>query len=655
MAGNPFRQSQVLSASTTSAAPPNRVSFLDPESSSAHGTPRAHESGTASSSPSTTTRKSVHIEAPDAPTSASAAPPPAPLTADDPVYHSLSSEKDAGPPLPRSPAGFSDHFEDQHEVDWFDKEHSNERIYDVQRGRTINPPQGRHLEAPTQSLSGVPTNPFARTLANIEGSESSRGEREQHRGRGTGSTPEGGAPKANLDVESFKRLLLTGISPPSSGKQTTQATVTTAAPAGLSTLESSSTDTSSVSHQSIVEAALQEPRAETPRTSYEMAPSDEERVGLITEVKKPEKKKQPPPAPKHRHGKLVSSRTPQTVPFADFGASESTVAPVRRRTDSDLNKPLPPIPPVSSPPTHSSSQDITQDTIAATRPPLQSRHSTSSDPTHAAGQQKKIPPPVPLARRQSQLRTSTTENRSRSSSILTVSSQHSIAEFPTMTSSVNSGPRSSPSQKVPPPPPPSRRYGASLSGGASSSANSSATELLPGSRPDITSPNHPSPRRMISSSSTSSPVPGHSGLSRTPSTTSTRTIPRTVSGESTSSAPPPPPPRRRASGRSSLDRERPNYPPSISSIESRRTSSEAKRTSFDGKRRTSIASESSLRYEYAPSTEQEPLACAPTVTEEPQSMEPIVTSTAAPADILHDMEEFQREIDKLRERYQKSS
>lgn len=459
-----------------------------------------------------------------------------------------------------------------------------------------------------------------------------------------------GTPKANLDVEGFKRLLMTGISSPSSSGQPSQP-ATAPNPSAPSIFESSSsTDTSSISRQSIFEP-VPEPHVETPRTSYEMAPSDEETVGLVTEVKKTEKKK-PPPAPKHRHGKLVTSRTPQTVSFSDFSVTEASFAPTtpsRNRNNSDLNKPLPPTPPVVSPPAHIVSQDASQDEP----PPLETKASESSSQSDAPAAQKKVPPPVPLARRQSQLRTSSASNRSRSNSNLTMSSQHS-AEFPPVSPGATTEQKPPTSQKTAPPPPPARRHGASLTGGNPPSTNSSTTELSSTAsvrRATVSLPDPPSSRRTTFSSPPPSPVPGQSGLTRTSSISSNRNNPRSVSNESATMPPPPPPPRRRQSGRTSMDKERP-LPPSSSPTESRRTSSEIKRSSFEGKRRTSVASESSLRYEYAPASGNEHALYSPKEeADEPRSLEPVTIPQSDSSNILDDMEKFQREIDELRERY----
>lgn len=367
-------------------------------------------------------------------------------------------------------------------------------------------------------------------------------------------------------------------------------------------------------------------------------------------------KKKPPPAPKHRHGRLVSSRTPQTVSFESFSVTDPMASPPasRNRTNSDLNKPLPPTPPIVSPPAHIISQDITHH-LPSIPDTGASETSSLSDAVPA---QKRVPPPVPLARRQSQLRSSTMGNRSRSNSSLTMSSQHST-EFPILSPGFTSEPASSPSsQKAPPPPPPTRRHGAALSTISTSSANSSSTELsstatatATARRPTVTSPNPPSSRRTTYSSEPPSPGPG---LARTSSINSTRNTTRSVSNESATMPPPPPPPRRRQSGRSSLDKERPSFHPS-SPTESRRISTEYKRNSIDSKRRTSVASESSLKYEYAPAAESEPVLYSPKgEVEEPRTYN-LEEVKSSPSNILDDMERFQREIDELREKYKKAA
>lgn len=136
-------------------------------------------------------------------------------------------------------------------------------------------------------------------------------------------------------------------------------------------------------------------------------------------------------------------------------------------------------------------------------------------------------------------------------------------------------------------------------------------------------------------------------------------------------APPPPPPRRRpGSGRSSLDQQRP-FIPTSSPTESRRTSTEhrststdLRRTSLDHNRRTSGASELSLRHDYAPAEDKPGNEYA--LYSPREEAEDSLASAALPAaagaedsrkdssNILDDMEKFQREIDELRNRYKQA-
>lgn len=512
------------------------------------------------------------------------------------------------------------------------------------------------------SPSNAPANPFSKTLASIEPSE---------RGSGDDRTPTErpalGRNRASLDVESFKNLLMTGrpsLRQPGQPSQAPAASSLANAPIFES---SSSTDTSSISRQSLFEPA-HEPPSDSPRTSYEMAASeDNDRAVQVPEQRK--EKKKPPPAPKHRHGKLVSSRQPQTVSFDSFAATDHVAPPPppKSRDSSDMHKPLPPTPVMSPPHLHLDTQDITPEGTST----ASQRISEPPSATEALQSQKRIPPPVPLGRRQSQLRTSTASSRSRSSSSLTLGSQQSL-----------DGPLPSPSQSIndpmsgikSPPPPPPPRHGARLSNIGSSSASSSTTELPQRSASVRTTESirGPSSSRRSTLDSESSPVVAD--VDRMNSTSSKRNSPRAISGESTGSAmpPPPPPPRRRQSNRSSLEIQRP-YNPSSSPNESRRTSTEYRRTSTehrnfspenrrpstDSKRRTSVASESSLRHEYAPTDERAgnefPLYSP---NEEAENMLGANMDTAESrsdsTNILDDMEKFQREIDELRTRFKQA-
>jgi len=86
---------------------------------------------------------------------------------------------------------------------------------------------------------------------------------------------------------------------------------------------------------------------------------------------------------------------------------------------------------------------------------------------------------------------------------------------------------------------------------------------------------------------------------------------------------------------------------------------ENRRTSIDSKRRTSMASESSLRNEYAPTEEKEgrEYALSSPNEESENNLDSGAASTETRSDsnnILDDMEKFQREIEELRQRYSKA-
>ncbi|KAJ4345155.1 hypothetical protein N0V95_005880 [Ascochyta clinopodiicola] len=529
---------------------------------------------------------------------------------------------------------------------------------------------GSGVAFPALSPSTVPANPFAKTLASIEPQQRASGE---DRASAEGATP--GNDRASLDVESFKNMLLTGKPYPRQVSQTGQSSQPFAAPspAGAAIVESgSSTDVSSISRQSLLEPAHEAP-LDSPRTSYDMARSEEDEAPTLTPERTRSKRK-PPPAPAHRHGKLVSPRQPQTVSFDSFAATEVAPQPVTRsRNTSDANKPLPPTPVLSSPPLHIDTPAKSRDN---TSPPTERLDETLSRSNSL--QKKRAPPPVPLARRQSQLRQSSADNRSRSSSSLTLSSQQSLeapapAVVPTP-GEIASNATTTASLKSPPPPPPSR-HGARLSDIGASSANSSSTELPQRSTSvRTTSSSHgPSSRR---STLDGEPPIIEPGMNRTSSTASKRNSLRLASSDSTGSVmpPPPPPPRRRpGSGRSSLDQQRPFIPSSSptesrrTSTEHRRTSTDLRRTSLDINRRTSGASEHSLRHEYAPAEDKAgteyALYSPREEAEDGLAAGGSITAAARGGagegrkdsnNILDDMEKFQREIDELRNRYKQA-
>ncbi|CAE7210814.1 hypothetical protein HRS9139_09341 [Pyrenophora teres f. teres] len=648
--GNPFRTSQAFHQ------PPSipRASFINTDIS----VPKARRGESDyvledAASPPLKTKKSVRIASPT-----TTIPPHPDFAHEDVTLNELMAMRStqgppSSPPPPITPAGFANNSITASEA--------NAQVVGKDAMATADTlPSAKPLyNRPQAALSPgrVPPNPFAKTLASLE-SQEKEGATEE---RTSTQRPSLGNNRASLDVESFKNLLLTGKPTPRPSGPSAQPM----SASGTHFESGSSTDASSISRQSIFEHP-QETQEESPQTPVNMPESDEDdNIGAVSEVNKGKKK--PPPTPKHRHGKLVTQRQPQTVSFDTFTATDSAFPPVIRRADSsDTSKPLPPAPAIPLSP-----RINTQETTPIQSPPIRPRQEDS--PTLSEGQTrpKKTPPPVPLARRQSQLKTSTVGSRPRSSSNLTISSQHSVDGLQSPVPN-NYDPISGAGAKSPPAPPPSRR-GARLANLGDASANSSSTELPQGAASIRTPRSVPetiqSPRQPTQESEPPSPAPS---IHRSSSISSTRKAPRNVSGGSTGSTmpPPPPPPRRRQSNRSSLDQQRPYVPSSSSPTDSRRTSTEYRRSSTEI-RRTSVASDRRSYATVDEKGENEYALYSPNEESEKRlgsSGDENVgvnssgvgkegTSIGARSDssnILDDMEKFQREIDALRVKFKQS-
>lgn len=367
----------------------------------------------------------------------------------------------------------------------------------------------------------APYNPFARTLATADAHYGLQ--RATTEEQGNEKQTSGGPPKMNVDM--FKNILMTGSASPSPP---------VAAPTQPSRPQdsSSSTDTSSVSRQSLFDPT-HELHLESPRTSFDQQSGSDEDQGdnehahlMGPTVSRPEAEG-PPPPPKHKHGKALGPKGPQTVSFADFNESIPTdwqqpsgprTPPVNsalqgilrpstpRSPSSDLNKPLPAPPEAqaASAPAPPTTEEVESKTPTGQTP-------TPSQPD--VPQAKRIPPPPPpTARRQG-------GGRSRSGSNLTQNSIQEEDETP------------KPTSKAVPPPPPSRRTH------NPPSQPSPSVETPPVIQPESLStenrPTPPPPRRN----------PSKSGSHiRSPSNASSNSIPRAEGGV----PPPAPPPRRGA-------------------------------------------------------------------------------------------------------------
>ena len=385
-----------------------------------------------------------------------------------------------------------------------------------------------------QRPSKAPANPFSKTLEMMEHPE--RG------GQAAGPTNITSSGRASMDVEAFKRLLMTGDSGlgTPTGQSAPQAHVTHALGG-----DGSSTDTSSVSRQSIFEP-VQEAHPESPRTSHEISEPEDERKRLATEFYSTLGRKAPPP-PSSRHGKLIkvelrddpqivqSPPTPGSITSPTYFNSSPRSITDPNRSQTDLNKPLPPAPRRAS---HDSDRESIFDREAAGKTP--------EPPSPSSSIRKKTAPAPPITRRHSQLVHKSKQAHNDAGRL-----SPKVEEETNTPTKKENRPRSDSARA--PPPPPIRRATVRGSSHHGQLTSPSAVSLPP-----------PPPSR------------GTSGAGRPPSVLS-----MDLSNEKrVSMAPPPPPPRH--GRRISIDAQSPG--------QSRRTSGEHPRRSIESARRGSASS-----------------------------------------------------------------
>ncbi|KAI1350432.1 hypothetical protein F5Y01DRAFT_158283 [Xylaria sp. FL0043] len=485
-----------------------------------------------------------------------------------------------------------------------DSSKSNDQADDPFGAGEIDSESDRKLTS-EPPLPQIPPNPFARTLQDIE-------RRGQTRDANT-ADPATGASKGSLDVDSFKRLLLTGYANlPQPGHTATDSAGTpsrTVPSPGNLPDAGSATDASSISKQSIFDALH-----ETPRTSHEISESEasEERKGVLptsplAAVPSASARKKPPP-PNSRHGKLIkielgadsnsrdvrpttSSRTPERISPSGTTprkvSSESGTPLHSPQGTTDINKPLPapplrasgdedvespfdreaagkvpeafaelqanPRPPTPPPTTRdrSGSQTSTQSRKPAAPPPRRHGRNDSKAPSINANNIDEDPP-----------RSSVESNRSRAESLRT-----------------NANPEKPSYAPAPPPPrrPAHGRQGSFFAnvnhGGSPPGVSPSLSEkertqwgsgLTPMPSPGIT-PGHSNTLTATSIGlngqpklSPPPPPPTRKQSTRRPPSvrsmdSSIGPTPRKVSREKDGGAPPPPPPRTRGGGRTVPD------------------------------------------------------------------------------------------------------
>ncbi|KAK0713056.1 hypothetical protein B0T26DRAFT_353572 [Lasiosphaeria miniovina] len=468
---------------------------------------------------------------------------------------------------------------------------------------------------------GPPPNPFQKTLQNLE-----LGQRDVE--HGSGAVP---AIKGSLDVDAFRRLLLTGQAgnPGSSPAAASSpglmpAPILQVAPSTTFAGDGASTaDTSSVSRQSIFDAAP--PVQDTPRTSHEISEPEieDDQHGLIggprPKLQPPTTLRKKPPPPSSRHGKLIKpevkaqdrSQTWGTDGVAGPSSSlsnqlnRSATSPLaspsrlQQPASSNVNKPLPPAPEIFFSDDVAESifdreaagkipeLDVEPEVIASQppRPPTPPNASLgASTATGASSPTPKKPPPPP--RRQPHGRPESRISTPASTPAVISAAQQDDTDQSMRRSSLDSVRSRSSSLRVsvhaPAPPPPRRPAHASRA--SSSFASPSATGFLASisgaqdRSPLDTSEFSPLPG-SLSSPSDKDTEAGNAGgqpVYSVVSIASSSDIPNLPTPPSSHShisklSPPPPPPARNASVRS-------KRPSSVSSFDatSRRVGGRAK-------------------------------------------------------------------------------
>lgn len=386
---------------------------------------------------------------------------------------------------------------------------------------------------------GPPPNPFQKTLEDME-----RDAREGGQGAADPASPPG---KAGMDVEAFKRLLLTGQGPaPSPGGET-----------------GSLAETASTSRQSIFDTTnnLQE----TPRTSHETEPEDDKRSLLNQSTPAPQRtssrRKKPPPPPATRHGKLIKMELKDKTratgledrPSVGFAATGPTPA----SPPTDVNKPLP-APPDDDAVRNSIFDkeaagklpevdiDPEADVVPSPRPPTPPNASHSSSTPMQSPPPSTLRKPMPPPRRSGHGRTDSK------------SQQVDTSEDPTTTpprSSLESTRSRSSSIRLniaaPTPPPPRRAAGHRQSPSVSSPASASGISpsfpfpTTPGDDDESAGGGGPASLSAPKASPPAPPPQRNPSLRKSASAASNR--------KAHGAVPPPPPPRTRGGSKGSTD------------------------------------------------------------------------------------------------------
>lgn len=403
-----------------------------------------------------------------------------------------------------------------------------------------------------------------------------------------GSTTE----RASLDVDAFKRLIVSNEKGSTVSGTPQTPPVQAVLHQGLMGDSSSTTDTSSISRQSMFEP-VPETAPETPRTSHEISLSEDERQGFEGAYpRQPVKTPLGNPATAHVLPTLSLNSPSRGVINSDSGSGITRSSSKRLK---DLNKPLPP-PPASAQPQHPGK-------VERPCPNFEELAEESGPISPSARSERKRPPTPPLSRRHSQLRAVKRPISRSNSARLPPRAEHSSAST------------SQHGDERTPPPPPMRR--------AIAERAQSSSDILPWPLTSAAAgPDMMGPTTIATSNSKPPPPPP----ARTPSVSSVKRHHRmSLAKVSDGGSRPPLPPRNRASSHSSLETTSATRFPTLNKDSSDTVFAQ---TGESGGERNL----------------------------HPAGLELLEESASASAsnatDILADLSALQREVDELREKYE---
>ncbi|KAI0835990.1 hypothetical protein F5Y06DRAFT_288801 [Hypoxylon sp. FL0890] len=583
-----------------------------------------------------------------------------------------SSPEDAVPVARFPPVSDDEDEDDEDDTNSTDSTDSQE--YEDHIDQLKKPlPIPRRKDSSERAQAKPPANPFSRTLQDLE----QTAELEDASALATGTVT-----KSSLDVDSFKRLLLTGyanIPSPSSasapgagGNSRASTRPQHPVPDGAS-----NTDASSVSRQSIFDAILQD----TPRTSHEISePEDpEERRSILptsplSSVPSASARKKPPP-PNSRHGKLIkielgaNAQSPATkdspAPISINTTSLPAIAPPRKSSShsvtplqssplpTDVNKPLPQTPyrpsveeAVDSPFDREAIGKVPEpfaDIQANPRPPTPPVTTRNRSESNGSTQPRKPAAPPPRRHGRSDSRAPSTHGIMPDDD---TPPRSSIESNRSRTDSVRANANSTNNIKLPAPPPP-RRPNHARQGSSYTSPSQGTFASIPTAAQNAGEGERSPTGTGLTPVSSGGQVESLAGLATI--TTSKDGLPKL--------SPPPPPPARSASTR---------RPPSVRSMDVGNGPGTARKVSREkeggaappppppprqrGSSRASVETPAALAENARSSSgevRKDPSAPAQSDTQSPNE-------TKQGAEILADLDALQREVDALMGRYGKA-